>query len=130
MRNDNKKENIILKNNMNMFNNLFINFIEKMHIHFPEESNLHKFKSVAMLNKTLGTKLGKILVKEYNSFSKEYEEHILNHNEEFVKNISPKFKFTKLLNLEKMFNELHGVHKENLWQYLEQLHKLSNIILC
>jgi hypothetical protein len=53
----------------------------------------------------------------------------MNTNDEFISFINPELKVAKLLNLEKMFNELDKELKISLWDYLQQLHHLSKLVL-
>lgn len=113
------------KEHIKMFNLLFLNFLEYMKTQLPHEKNIDSLYTLASLSKRMNTNM---IINEYYSFSKKYKHDIHHKNHKFMKNIDPKFKITKYLDLNKLYHELEKEHQDKLWEYLNSLHKICVVI--
>lgn len=117
------------------FNNLVIKFSEDLILVFPDENDFKVYKrGIEMLNSANAKKICQ-LFKNYSSL---YRKNIENKEEEFflnndyngiINNLEKKEGIENIINkLKCCWGELSDSNKEKIWEYLNSLLKLSDLI--
>ena len=117
------------------FNNLVINFNDELIITFPDENDFKVYKrGIEMLNSANAKKICQ-LFKNYSQF---YRNNIINKDETFflttnyndvLNNLDKKEEEENIINKLKIsWSELSATNKEKIWEYLNSLIKLSDMV--
>ena len=117
------------------FNNLVINFNEDLIKTFPDENDFKVYKrGIEMLNSANAKKICQ-LFKNYSHF---YRNNIINKDETFflttnyndvLDNVEKKEGVENIINKLKIcWSELSTTNKEKIWEYLNSLIKLSDMV--
>ena len=117
------------------FNNLVINFNEDLIKTFPDENDFKVYKrGIEMLNTANAKKICQ-LFKNYSHF---YRNNIINKDETFflttnyndvLDNVDKKEGVENIINKLKIsWSELSTTNKEKIWEYLNSLIKLSDMV--
>jgi len=117
------------------FNNLVINFNDELIITFPDENDFKVYKrGIEMLNSANAKKICQ-LFKNYSHF---YRNNIINKDETFflttnyndvLDSVDKKEGVENIINKLKIsWSELSATNKEKIWEYLNSLIKLSDMV--
>jgi hypothetical protein len=117
------------------FNNLVINFNDDLIKTFPDENDFKVYKrGIEMLNSANAKKICQ-LFKNYSHF---YRNNIINKDETFflttnyndvLDNVEKKEGVENIINKLKIcWSELSTTNKEKIWEYLNSLIKLSDMV--
>ena len=117
------------------FNNLVINFNDDLITTFPDENDFKVYKrGIEMLNSANAKKICQ-LFKNYSHF---YRNNIINKDETFflttnyndvLDNVEKKEGVENIINKLKIcWSELSTTNKEKIWEYLNSLIKLSDMV--
>lgn len=119
---------------LSAFNNLVIKFNEDLISSFPEENDFKVYKRGIMLLNSANSKKICLLFKDYMVFYRQKilekdESFFLNNNyTEIVNNVQSDGLESIIAKLKNYWNTMSSINKEKIWEYLNSLIKLSDLV--